>query len=171
MLSRSGPKLNSLNVLTLSWDDLSNVAVLTGENAIVKPWCLVKRCPVSRVISEQKSKTYQVLTKKYVYMKYFSSFLKNQLIYQVLTKKLILKLTEKWKQEGLKLVFSKRCASKIWGGSVRSDLKKLLFCARGVRRLSMNLWYVIFLYNYFEWTVPKTSVLYFAKSTLSSSPW
>ena len=29
------------------------------------------------------------------------------------------------KLEGLKLVFSKRCTSKIWGGSVRSDLKNL----------------------------------------------
>ena len=30
-----------------------------------------------------------------------------------------------WKLEGPKLVFFKRCASRIWGGSIRSDLKKL----------------------------------------------
>ena len=30
-----------------------------------------------------------------------------------------------WSLKGLKLVFSKRCASKIWRGSVRSDFKKL----------------------------------------------
>ena len=31
----------------------------------------------------------------------------------------------KWNLEELKLVFSKRCVSKIWGGSVRSGLKIL----------------------------------------------
>ena len=38
-----------------------------------------------------------------------------------------IKPTEKWKLEGLKSVISKRCASKIWGVSVSSDLKKIDF--------------------------------------------
>ena len=36
-----------------------------------------------------------------------------------------MKPTEKWNLEGLKSVSSKRCASKILRGSVRSDLEKL----------------------------------------------
>ena len=35
-----------------------------------------------------------------------------------------IKPTEKLNLEGLKSVISKRCESKIWGGAVRSNLKK-----------------------------------------------
>ena len=74
----------------------------------------------------------------------FFEFLKSLVISQSRKHHLYIKPTEKWKLEGLKLVFSKRCASKIWGGSPikknsapspwkgRKTTSSATFCTTGV---------------------------------------
>ena len=76
-------------------------------------------------MSAESSLTRQKIGIKSHVNKHLFNLIRSNKLLNHLFQNVDIKPTEKWNLEGLKSVFSKRCASKIWGGSVRSDLKKL----------------------------------------------